>query len=104
SLRFADSPHCDVDAVSLHDALPIWTVKSSYEPFKYGKEKVIRVQSRPFELVSKFKPQGDQQQAIDKLVQGIREGEKYQTLLGATDRKSTRLNSSHATISYAVFG
>mgnify|MGYP001944492132 CR=1 FL=1 len=65
------------------------TVKSSYEPFKYGKEKVIRVQSRPFELVSKFKPQGDQQQAIDKLVQGIREGKKYQTLLGATGTGKT---------------
>lgn len=65
------------------------TVKTSSEPFKYGKEKVIRVQSRPFELVSKFKPQGDQQQAIDKLVQGIREGKKYQTLLGATGTGKT---------------
>jgi len=63
--------------------------KASSEPFKYGKEKVIRVQSRPFELVSKFKPQGDQQQAIDKLVQGIREGKKYQTLLGATGTGKT---------------
>ncbi len=47
------------------------------------------MQSRPFELVSKFKPQGDQQQAIDKLVQGIREGKKYQTLLGATGTGKT---------------
>ena len=28
-----------------------------------------------FELVSKFKPSGDQPQAIEKLVQGIKSGE-----------------------------
>ena len=37
-----------------------------------------------FELVSKYKPSGDQPQAIEKLVEGINNGKKHQVLLGAT--------------------
>jgi len=37
-----------------------------------------------FKLHSEFKPTGDQPQAIDKLVDGINKGEKFQTLLGVT--------------------
>jgi excinuclease ABC subunit B len=43
----------------------------------------------PFELVSAYDPQGDQPQAIKKLVEGIKSGEKYQTLLGATGTGKT---------------
>ncbi len=42
-----------------------------------------------FELVSKFKPNGDQPQAIDELVKGIKEGKKEQVLLGATGTGKT---------------
>ncbi len=42
-----------------------------------------------FELVSDFKPQGDQPQAIKTLVDGIRNGEKCQTLLGVTGSGKT---------------
>jgi excinuclease ABC subunit B len=42
-----------------------------------------------FELVSAYKPQGDQPQAIAKLVEGIRNGVKHQTLLGATGTGKT---------------
>jgi excinuclease ABC subunit B len=42
-----------------------------------------------FQLVSEFEPQGDQPQAIQKLVQGIERGERYQTLLGATGTGKT---------------
>ena len=42
-----------------------------------------------FELVSKFQPAGDQPQAIDKLVAGLREGKRTQTLLGATGTGKT---------------
>ena len=42
-----------------------------------------------FELVSEFKPQGDQPQAIQTLVDGIKKGEKYQTLLGVTGSGKT---------------
>ena len=42
-----------------------------------------------FELHSKYIPQGDQPQAIEKLVQGIQEGKKSQVLLGATGTGKT---------------
>lgn len=42
-----------------------------------------------FELVSKFTPSGDQPEAISKLVNGIKNGEKNQVLLGATGTGKT---------------
>ena len=42
-----------------------------------------------FNLVSKYTPSGDQPQAIEKLVKGIREGKKNQVLLGATGTGKT---------------
>lgn len=42
-----------------------------------------------FELVSKYTPSGDQPQAIEKLVQGIKTGKKEQVLLGATGTGKT---------------
>ncbi|MBL5830339.1 excinuclease ABC subunit UvrB [Heyndrickxia sporothermodurans] len=42
-----------------------------------------------FELVSKYQPQGDQPEAIRKIVEGIKNGKKHQTLLGATGTGKT---------------
>lgn len=42
-----------------------------------------------FNLVSKFKPSGDQPEAIEKLVEGIKSGKKEQVLLGATGTGKT---------------
>jgi excinuclease ABC subunit B len=42
-----------------------------------------------FKLVSEFTPQGDQPQAIEKLVKGLRHGYRHQTLLGATGTGKT---------------
>ena len=42
-----------------------------------------------FNLVSKYKPNGDQPEAISKLVDGIKEGKKHQVLLGATGTGKT---------------
>lgn len=42
-----------------------------------------------FELVSKYSPQGDQPKAIQKLVAGIKNQKRYQTLLGATGTGKT---------------
>ncbi|GGX09355.1 excinuclease ABC subunit UvrB [Aquimarina muelleri] len=42
-----------------------------------------------FELESKFKPTGDQPEAIRQLVNGIESNEKYQTLLGVTGSGKT---------------
>jgi excinuclease ABC subunit B len=42
-----------------------------------------------FKLKSEFKPQGDQPQAIDSLVEGLEKGEPYQTLVGVTGSGKT---------------
>ncbi|MCM8819437.1 MAG: DEAD/DEAH box helicase family protein [Candidatus Omnitrophica bacterium] len=42
-----------------------------------------------FKLISKFKPTGDQPQAIRELVSGIKKGKKFQTLLGVTGSGKT---------------
>ena len=61
-----------------------------------------------FKLVSEYKPTGDQPQAIEYLSKGIKEGKKFQTLLGVTgsrkniyygkyNRKSPKTNTSSST-------
>ncbi len=42
-----------------------------------------------FKLASKFKPTGDQPQAIEKLIAGMKERERFQTLLGVTGSGKT---------------
>jgi len=42
-----------------------------------------------FQLVSKFKPTGDQPDAINKLVEGFTNGNRYETLLGVTGSGKT---------------
>jgi len=42
-----------------------------------------------FELVSNYKPRGDQPEAIEQLVTGLEQGHKFQTLLGVTGSGKT---------------
>ena len=42
-----------------------------------------------FKLKSEYKPTGDQPEAIKKIVEGIREGQHMQTLLGVTGSGKT---------------
>jgi len=42
-----------------------------------------------FKINSKYKPAGDQPQAIEKLVKGLKSGQKFQTLLGVTGSGKT---------------
>ena len=42
-----------------------------------------------FELVSEYKPSGDQPEAIKELVSGLKEDKKFQVLLGATGTGKT---------------
>ena len=42
-----------------------------------------------FQLTSQYKPTGDQPQAIEQLVNGIKAGDKAQTLLGVTGSGKT---------------
>jgi len=43
----------------------------------------------PFELVSEFRPTGDQPRAIEELIEGINQQHRHQTLLGATGTGKT---------------
>src|SRR6266536_6433863 len=49
----------------------------------------------PFELVAPFAPAGDQPQAIRALAEGLRRGDRYQTLLGVTGSGKT-MTVAHA--------
>lgn len=42
-----------------------------------------------FKLVSDYEPTGDQPQAIDRLVEGIKKGYRFQTLIGVTGSGKT---------------
>ncbi|RZJ28706.1 MAG: excinuclease ABC subunit B, partial [Flavobacterium sp.] len=42
-----------------------------------------------FQVISDYKPTGDQPQAIEKLAAGIENGDKFQTLLGVTGSGKT---------------
>ena len=46
-------------------------------------------QSIPFKVVSDYQPRGDQPTAIEELAQGVKEGLRYQTLLGVTGSGKT---------------
>lgn len=50
---------------------------------------IRRQKNKKFELVSKFQPAGDQEQAIEKLTKGFEQGEKAQILEGATGTGKT---------------
>ena len=55
-----------------------------------GKEgRFVRYPNSPFELFKPYEPAGDQPQAITKLVEGINDGEVFQTLLGVTGSGKT---------------
>jgi len=49
----------------------------------------VSYQERRFQVVSEFEPAGDQGQAIDKLSEGVLEGQRYQTLKGVTGSGKT---------------
>ena len=54
-----------------------------------AKGEFLRFPGSPFELYQPYPPAGDQPEAIDKLVEGLRDGEVFQTLLGVTGSGKT---------------
>ncbi|RPE70782.1 excinuclease ABC subunit B [Tibeticola sediminis] len=49
----------------------------------------VRFPGSPFELYQPYPPAGDQPEAIERLVEGVRDGEVFQTLLGVTGSGKT---------------
>src|SRR5205807_8754193 len=85
---FHATPTTEIYTLSLHDALPISLLRPGDAPF--------RVLDPPL----RFR-EGAGARVLDVLFAGI--GVEQREVLAALDRKSTRLNSSHLVISYAVF-
>src|SRR3990167_8029298 len=54
-----------------------------------AKGQFVRFPGSPFELYQPYPPAGDQPDAIDQLVEGVNEGEVFQTLLGVTGSGKT---------------
>src|SRR3712207_8321008 len=81
---FNDTATTEIYTLSLHDALPILRRRRAQEVRAAG----LGHRVRPDEL--RWHPQVPERRAGG----GVHQGQ---------DRKSTRLNSSHANISYAVF-
>src|SRR5690349_23677210 len=81
SFFFNDTATTEIYTLSLHDALPIYG----------GRRRRVPQRQREGEL----RPQGDGAQQVHR--------RHAQARRGRLDRKSTRLNSSHVEISYAVF-
>ncbi len=50
---------------------------------------LVRFPDSPFELFQPYPPAGDQPTAIEELVEGVRDGEVFQTLLGVTGSGKT---------------
>src|SRR3712207_7068594 len=80
---FNDTATTEIYTLSLHDALPIFTYGSVEELLQHPKVQAL------------FRTR------IDTLQQQFAHYEQVKRF--TLDRKSTRLNSSHANISYAVF-
>lgn len=55
----------------------------------YTNLNMANLQNNPFKLASKFSPTGDQPNAIKQLVKGLKNGDRHQTLLGATGTGKT---------------
>src|SRR5699024_11427867 len=78
--------------LSLHDALPIWVRKERPIPsIKSPSSKLVL--PLPLSPMIKLTPEPGEKS----------NGARFLNPVKATDRKSTRLNSSHVSISYAVF-
>ncbi|TAN13155.1 MAG: excinuclease ABC subunit UvrB [Burkholderiaceae bacterium] len=63
------------------------TIHAVVEPQKPGR--FVAYPDSPFDLYQPYPPAGDQPTAIDELVQGVHDGEAFQTLLGVTGSGKT---------------
>src|SRR5687768_18623740 len=85
---FEDTSATEIYTLSLHDALPIWLRSSGCSSMSGGGCERSRNGSRAAAPAPPARPHGNP---------------LSRTSVRPRDRKSTRLNSSHGYISYAVF-
>ncbi len=85
SLRYWSSITASLSELGSQTDAP--TPKITYK--QLGAKAGARERMSDFKLHAPFEPTGDQPQAIDKLVQGIEDGHRFQTLLGVTGSGKT---------------
>src|SRR2546430_6456695 len=94
---FNDTATTEIYTLSLHDALPIWILFGDLGMRVRGSHR-SNFRRRVAERWEQMTPE-----EREKFRQGSHDRSRSTTPLDSTDRKSTRLNSSHSQISYAVF-
>src|SRR5947208_9187897 len=89
----------DIYTLSLHDALPIWAARGNMVEARVRRDAIKPGAEGPPSLAREPRPRppGPGERLLHKVF-GVLERADH-----AVDRKSTRLNSSHQIISYAVF-
>src|SRR3712207_9264634 len=93
---FNDTATTEIYTLSLHDALPISAPQRGPGLLRLGAAEMLVKRVEP--LRGDLQPQGAAAEPLDRQ-HGLGERDRRRR----QDRKSTRLNSSHANISYAVF-
>jgi len=71
------------------EALEVMSESSSLPASSAPEGTYVRFPGSPFELFQPYLPAGDQPAAIEKLVEGVNDGEVFQTLLGVTGSGKT---------------
>src|SRR5207249_12333426 len=101
------TPASSFSPLSLHDALPIFCDATVGDHFcgKFGdlQSTPLRLAIRAGRLVDAACERKDLQQEFWEYCHTDENSDRVGELAFGTDRKSTRLNSSHVSISYAVF-
>src|SRR5207248_6965502 len=96
-LFFTDSPTTVISTLSLHDALPIYGARGR----RFG---LVRESGRLLDGAAEREPGRPGRRSDGPGADGLQPvPNRRRRPLPFLDRKSTRLNSSHRTISYAVF-
>src|SRR5699024_12237939 len=89
---FTPSPTCAIYTLSLHDALPICNLLFNNISRIFASKHVLDIVNK-FEKTEEGKLSGKKDKVDEDEFNEVK----------VEDRKSTRLNSSHVSISYAVF-
>src|SRR3712207_8168239 len=94
---FNDTATTEIYTLSLHDALPIWRLQEQVVDGDAATlEIALELGSARADLIRPC-------EGVHPLLQRSLRGRHLELGWSLQDRKSTRLNSSHANISYAVF-
>src|SRR5690606_39308367 len=93
-LLYLPTAPTDIYTLSLHDALPICTVETRNGVL----QRQAHLDQLVLDLIHRLLTE-----VADVHELGLRQGHQFTDVVDSLDRKSTRLNSSHVKISYAVF-